>query len=247
MSEERNARGWDAIAARYQREKGWPHEDLWWGHRVPPERELRLLGELRGARALVLGCGGGQDVVALARLGAASVAGVDLSREQLAHARALCANEGVDARLEERSVADLSPFADGSFDVVVSVHVLSYVERAAECLREARRVLREGGVLGVSVHHPLDASTADAPPYALTKPYFQVRTDWAWRSLGGQAAPMTSYHRTVADWFALFTESGLRVERLLEPRPVGPPIWEGAEYNEKLEWVPGTLIVVARR
>ena len=183
----------------------------------------------------------------MARLGAAEIAAVDLSSAQLEHARAFCATEGVTARFERRSVADLGAFEDESFDVVVSVHVMSYVERALECVREVRRVLVPGGVLGMSMHHPIDASTSDAAPYGWNKPYFQVRTDWAWRSLGGEAAPFTSHHRTVADWFELVTEAGLRVERLLEPRPTEHVIWRGEEYSAKLDWVPGTLIVVARR
>ena len=246
-SEERNARGWDVLAPRYQSERGWPCDDLCWGHRVPKERELRALGDVAGKRTLVLGCGGGQDLVAMAGLGATGLVGVDLSTAQLEHARTLLDERRVVARLERRSVADLSIFADESFDLVVSVHALSYVEHAEACFREARRVLRPGGVLGIGVHHPIDASTGGEPPYGFTKPYFQVETDWAWRSLGGEAAPFRSYHRTVADWFTLVSEAGLSVEKLLEPRPSEDIVWEGADYKEKLAWVPGTLIVVARR
>jgi hypothetical protein len=131
--------------------------------------------------------------------------------------------------------------------VVVSVHAMTYVQHVDECLREVRRVLVQGGVFGLSVHHPIDASTNDQPPYGFQKPYFQVETDWAWRSLGGERAPFTSYHRTVADWFASVTSAGLVVDKLLEPRPTEHRIWDGDDYNEKLDWTPGTLIVVARK
>lgn len=247
MSDEQNAKGWDAIGARYQSERGWPRDDLFWGHRVAPESELRLLGELRGKSALVLGCGGGQDLVALARLGVTTLIGVDLSEVQLAHARALLADEKVEARLLRQSMSDLSIIADASVDRVVSVHALSYVEHADACLREARRVLVPGGTFGMSMHHPLDASTTDLPPYVFTKPYFQVETRWAWRSLGGEVAPFTSHHRTVADWFTLVKHAGLEVESLLEPRPSDHRLWPDETMHQKLEWVPGTLIIVAKK
>lgn len=247
-SEDQNRRGWDTLADRYQAERGWPHEDLVWGHRVPPESELRMLGELRTRRCVVLGCGGGQDVVALSRLGAASVVGVDASAKMLSHARALLEHEKVEgAEVVEGTVTNLSFLPSESVHVVASVHVLTYVERIDRCFEEAHRVLKPGGVLAFSVHHPIDASTSDSAPYAFTKPYFQVQTDWAWASLGGEGAPFRSYHRTVGDWFTAVRDAGFVVEELLEPRPSEHRVWAGEEYAEKLDWVPGTLIVRGRK
>lgn len=247
MSDEKNSKGWDTIGARYQAEKGWPKDDLHWGHRVPPESELRALGEIRGKRAIVLGCGGGQDLVALARLGATELLGVDASAVQLDHARALLEQEKVQARLLEQSMSDLSTVADDSFDLAVSVHALTYVEHADACLREVSRVLTKGGTFGMSVHHPIDAATSDSPPYGFNKSYFQVATDWAWRSLGGDVSPFTSYHRTIADWFTLIQQSNLIIDSLQEPRPTNHLLWAGPDYNEKLTQVPGTLIITAKK
>jgi len=52
-----------------------------------------------------------------------------------------------------RSVADLSPFADGSADLIYASHVLEYFDRqeAAGILAEWRRVLRPGGTLRLAV------------------------------------------------------------------------------------------------
>ena len=247
MSDAKNAAGWNAIGDRYQRERGWPSDDLCWGHRVAPEKELRLLGDLRGKRALVLGCGGGQDVIALARLGASSVTGVDFSAAQLAHARENLRAANVDAKLVESSITKLPMLADESFDVVVSVHVVSYVEHLDACFAEARRVLVPGGVFAFSTQHPIDCATTDVAPYGFTKSYFQVETDEPWTSLGGEAAPFRRYHRTVADFFQCVQNARFTVEALLEPRPTNDAVWEGREYFEKLAVVPGTLIFKARK
>jgi SAM-dependent methyltransferase len=247
MTDEKNIAGWEEIAERYQRERGWPSEDLCWGHRVAPERELRLLGDVRGRRALVLGCGGGQDVIALARLGAARVTGVDFSKTQLAHAKANLARAKVEAALIESSIADLSMLADESFDLVVSVHAMSYVERVDACFSEARRVLVPGGVFAFSTQHPMDCATSDMPPYGFIKSYFELETNEPWTSLGGRDAPFRRYHRTVAEYFQCLQNARFTVEQILEPRPTNDLVWEGAEYFAKLAVVPGTLIFQARK
>jgi ubiquinone/menaquinone biosynthesis C-methylase UbiE len=247
MTDAKNVMGWEAIAERYQRERGWPSDDLCWGHRMPLERELRLLGDVAGKRALVLGCGGGQDVIALARLGATELAGVDFSPVQLAHARSLLAAANVACELCEASVSALPMFRDARFDLVVSVHVLSYVERVDACFSEVVRLLAPGGTFAFSTQHPVDCATSDDPPYTLHKSYFQVATDEAWRSLGGDVAPFRRYHRTVADWFDALQRAGLVVDALLEPRPTSDVVWQGHQYYEKLATVPGTLIFRARK
>jgi ubiquinone/menaquinone biosynthesis C-methylase UbiE len=247
MTDAKNVAGWEAIAERYQGERGWPSDDLCWGHRMPRERELRLLGDVSGKRALVLGCGGGQDVIALARLGAADLAGVDFSQAQLAHARRALEAANVACELHEASVSALPMFRDRRFDLVVSVHVLSYVEHVRECFEEVVRLLAPGGIFAFSTQHPVDCATSDEPPYAFHKSYFEVVTDEAWRSLGGDGAPFRRYHRTIADWFESLQSAGLVVEALLEPRPTSDVVWQGHLYYEKLATVPGTLIFRARK
>ena len=247
MTDEKNIAGWEEIAERYQRERGWPSDDLCWGHRVAPERELRLLGDVRGKRALVLGCGGGQDVIALARLGASHVTGVDFSKTQLAHAKENLARAKVTATLIEASVAELPMLADESFDLVVSVHAMSYVERVDACFVEARRVLVRGGTFAFSTQHPIDCATSDAPPYGFIKSYFELETNEPWTSLGGRSASFRRYHRTVADYFRCLQNARFTIEALLEPPPTNDVVWQGDEYFAKLAVVPGTLIFKARK
>ena len=105
---------------------------------------LRRERERRGGAALRIldaGCGCGGTTLALAELG--SAVGVDFHPRALALAR----RRGP-LRLARASVAAL-PFADASFDAVVSVDVLYHraVADDAAALGELARVCRPGGVL----------------------------------------------------------------------------------------------------
>jgi ubiquinone/menaquinone biosynthesis C-methylase UbiE len=219
--------------------------------KAPFEDELKVLGGVRGKSVLVLGCGGGQDCVALSKMGAREITGVDFSREQLEYAVKLLDEHKVEARLIHGSIEDLSGIAKGSIDVAVSVHALNYVADAARCFEETKRVLRPGGLFAFSVQHPADAATVDEAPYGFEKPYFQVDFDWNWRNLG-TGPQFRSYYRTVGDWCELLRGARFTIERVLEPRPVDDPVWHElgwASMNDyaKYDTVPGTLILAARK
>lgn len=246
-----NREAWNVIAAAYQARYQLRSDRLEWGVWCPDESELGLLGDVQGKRCLVLGCGGGQDCIALARMGAAAITGIDLSDEQIAYARRLLAEYGVQARLIQGTVEDLAPVASESIDIAVSAHALNYVERIDRCFSETHRVLVASGRFAFSVHHPLDAMTADDPPYAPVKSYFEVEADWQWDfSEAGTSAAFRSWYRPVSEWFQTLVDSGFTVERVLEPPPVDSEPRNGFEraYSlVKARMVPTTLIFVARK
>src|SRR5438067_6262198 len=93
-----------------------------------------------GASVLDLGCGAG--VLALLKRKGVTLAGVDLSEECALAARRNGYDAGVASRLTRL------PFADASFDYVVSLDVLGHVlaEEKDAVLAEVGRVLRPGGV-----------------------------------------------------------------------------------------------------
>ena len=135
------AEGYDQIADRFAE---------WAAHIHDPGREewvTRLDAVLpEGARVLELGCGGVNR--STRRLASRyRVTGVDMSREQLARARA--ALPDVEFVLADFTTID---FEDASFDAVVSVHVFNHVPRDELPPLYARifRWLAPGGYLLVS-------------------------------------------------------------------------------------------------
>ena len=99
-----------------------------------------------GQTVLDLGCGAGPDLVLAAQdVGAGgTVVGVDLLPEMCARARSGATAAGVDAAVVVAE-AEALPLRDASVDVVLSNGVVSLSARKARLLREARRVLRDGG------------------------------------------------------------------------------------------------------
>ena len=102
-------------------------------------------------RILDLGCGTGIVARVLRdRLGgAARIAGLDLSPAMIAKARTVAP----EIEWHEGDALAL-PFADGSFDVVLSQQMLQFTPDRAAATREMRRVLAPGGRLVVSTWRP---------------------------------------------------------------------------------------------
>jgi SAM-dependent methyltransferase len=128
-----------------QHEIMWQLEDAHWWYGVRNEMVLRMLRERvpAGRRVLDAGCGTGG---VLHRLGEWEAHGCDISAEAVR----LCRARG----LGRVAVCDVQamPYADGAFDVVLSLDVLYHARVEEEAaLREMRRVLAPGGLLLVHV------------------------------------------------------------------------------------------------
>lgn len=113
---------------------------------------FNLVDLRKGEDVLDLGSGSGMDVfVAALHVGdAGSVTGLDMTDEQLAKARRLRDEAGIEnVSFEQGYIEDL-PFADESFDVVVSNGVINLSAEKKHAFKEVNRVLRSGGRLALS-------------------------------------------------------------------------------------------------
>src|SRR5213594_429004 len=120
-----NRDNWNASSKAYQADHHAELEgDVLWGLSMPPERELRILGEsVLGKDILEIACGGGQSAVHLATMGA-RVTAVDFSKAQLEHARAFARSKNASVRFLEADVQDLSMVDHGSFEIAFSAYAL---------------------------------------------------------------------------------------------------------------------------
>jgi SAM-dependent methyltransferase len=101
-----------------------------------------------GTRVLDVACGTGNLAIPAARKGA-RVTGADIAVNLLEQARARAAAEGLDATFDEGDAEKL-PYADASFDVVMSMYGAMFAPRPAMVAAELARVCRPGGTIAMA-------------------------------------------------------------------------------------------------
>jgi malonyl-CoA O-methyltransferase len=151
-----------------------------------------LFGPVSGRRILDLGCGTGRHTLALVRAGA-RVTALDQSPEMMAIARRKLQGHPVDWVLH--ALPAPLPLADAVFALVVAGLVVEHVADLPALLREVVRVLVPRGRLVLSALHP--DRTAGGQRARFIDPETGIRR------------PITTYHRTVADYLGAAADAGL--------------------------------------
>jgi SAM-dependent methyltransferase len=96
-----------------------------------------------GTRVLDVACGAGQTAIPMSRAGA-KVTGIDISTNLIEQALTRAQAENLDARFEEGD-AEMLPYPDGSFDIVISLIGAMFAPRPELVAAELKRVCRPGG------------------------------------------------------------------------------------------------------
>ena len=146
---------YDEIPAGYYHRamlEGKPVQRFW--HREKFRELARRIGP--EDRVLDVGCGPGSflHILAEEKPGIQGL-GVDIASRQIDYAREFFGRSLPSSRIEFRTLDATGfelPFESGTFDVVTSVEVIEHIHPflAAQCLREARRVLKPDGRLLVT-------------------------------------------------------------------------------------------------
>ena len=239
----RNREYWNAESTAYQELHG-DHLALGaaWGIWQIPESDLHVLGDVEGLDVLELGCGAAQWSIALAGMGA-RVVGLDLSPEQLRHARAAQEAAGIHFPLVEAS-AESVPLDDSSFDVVFCDHGAFNFADPLLLVGEASRLLRRSGLLAFSMVSPiLDLfwrTDADALGTELVNDYFGLRSI--------DDGETTDFQLPYGEWIRLFRANDFEVEDLIELRPPqgATTTYDTAPYEWARRW-PAENIWKARK
>jgi SAM-dependent methyltransferase len=206
---------WDGYSDEYQQAHGEQlRTELAWGTCAAPERRVQALGDVRGRDVLEYGCGAAQWSIFLTRRGA-RVTGLDNSARQLAHARALMAEYGVEVPLIH-APAESVPLRDRCLDLVFCDHgAMSYADPRVT-LPEVARLLRPGGRLVFNLITPFTSvcwnDALERPDEALHHGYFDLDK---WIDTGG----FVSYELGYGDWIRQFRRHGFVVDDLIELRP----------------------------
>jgi len=187
---------WDRRAAHFDQDFG--HSIKTAAERAAWDRMLALVVPDGGPLdALDIGCGTGFLSLELAARGH-RVTGVDFAPAMLAAARAKAAAQGLAARFDEADAEQL-PYPPGSFDLVVSRHVLWTLPHPEAAIDEWIRVLRPGGRLALW-DSQFDPSVLERSPQ-------NARTSSEYAGLGDKLPFLGG--RAQADIEALFRAHGL--------------------------------------
>lgn len=162
-----NRANWDARAATHVA-AGYAVPELLADHAALSsvvQFDLPLLGRVAGLDVIHLQCHIGTDTLSLARLGARSVLGMDLSGESLRHARRLAERGGASIDYLQSDVYSApNALAGRTFDLVYAgIGALCWLPDVGRWGETVGRLLRPGGRLFVRDCHPMLSTLVVAP------------------------------------------------------------------------------------
>ncbi|QJB70069.1 class I SAM-dependent methyltransferase [Parasphingorhabdus halotolerans] len=126
-------------------------------------------------KVLELGCGGGINLQFYDPSKIESLTGLDPSAELLDYTRSEAKSRGIDMDILD-GIGEAMPFADASFDTVLTTFTLCSVQDGEQVLSEMRRVLKPGGKILFLEH-------GRAPDKGPEK--WQQRIEPAWKHIAG--------------------------------------------------------------
>jgi SAM-dependent methyltransferase len=246
----RNRAAWDAWAPEFvsNGEVSWrlePGEERW-GIWDIPETEVRLLpDDLAGKDAIELGCGTAYISAWLARRGARPV-GIDNSEQQLATARRLQQEHGLEFPLIHGN-AETVPYPDASFDLAISEYGASIWADPYRWVPEASRLLRPGGqliyLINATIMMLCMPDAEESATNAMLRPYRGLhRLEWT-------SDDSVNFSLGYGDWIRLLRANQFDIENLVELWPAEGATAKDFPYatNEWAQKWPTEEVWIARK
>lgn len=245
----------------YQKRYYISSREVHYGPLCPGENQLNLLGDIRGRRVLDLGCGGGQNAIALARMGAI-VTAVDFSALQIEMARKLAQKHNATIKFLVADIGAMPELRDRTFDLALSACAIAFVRGLDNVFAEAHRLLKTGGRLVLSDMNPLQYildETSDGVEFNRPYPIQPVLSKWKWDFQANDAkgkireVDFQHYIRSIPQYANALIDSGFTVNRIFEPKSTMRTPHMGfsreirQEYNYIAKHIPITFIITCTK
>ncbi|PZM81640.1 MAG: SAM-dependent methyltransferase [Candidatus Melainabacteria bacterium] len=196
---------------------------------------LNMLPDVNGLKGLDVGCGEGFNTRMVAARGA-QMTGIDICQKFLDYAKETEKTETYGITFQHASAQAL-PFAQESFDFVMSTMAMMDMPDIPVAAGEVFRVLKPGGFFQFSICHPcfqtsLFEWTRDEngePTGLICGDYFHEEMEkileWTFSNapeemkneFGNFVIP--TYYKTLSGWLNMLLDIGFVLERFLEPCP----------------------------
>lgn len=223
---------WNAIAAAYSAELRTSTEDVHFGVGIPGNRELNLIPRGTHGVAIDLGCGSGENLVALSRLDY-QVIGIDGSQSQLDLARRVLASHATEATLYGADACGrIGQDVPDNVDLVLSVGVAHFCQSLRAFIANCARLLKVNGILVLSVPHPVDmlcrVNESNGSRQLSLNSYFpsggEIENAHYWQHFAGHiklATGLKEYLCRPSDLVSCLLECGFEMNGMWEPQYTG--------------------------
>ncbi|MBW9147802.1 class I SAM-dependent methyltransferase [Clostridium sp. CM028] len=200
---------------------------------------VSMLTDVKGKKVLDAGCAAGWYTKLLLDKGA-SVIALDFSPNMIEMTKRRVGNKAKIIRADLNEPLDF--IDDESIDVILSSLTLHYIKNWEVVMSEFNRILKKGGQLVFSVHHPfMDFKLSSKENYFLTE-----LLDDEWTTNKGKVK-VQFYRRPLSKIIASVIKSGFTIEKLLEPMPVEQFKTEEPNIYDKLTKNPQFLFIKAKK
>ena len=160
------------------RESGMPEEEMWGGF-FSPDNILKTMGISNRIKDVAeFGCGYGTFTIPTAKIITGKVYAIDIEPEMIEATKRKAREYGLSnvKTILRDFVSEGSGLEDESVDYVMLFNIL-HAEEPHKLIREAYRILRPNGKLGI-IHWNYDSATPRGPPMEI-RPRPEQIIDWA--------------------------------------------------------------------
>lgn len=235
-----NKEGWNKVADQFFEGS---FEVFGYGPYMPDESKLHLLGDIKNAVILEVGCGSGHSLEYFAKNGARELWGVDLSSEQIKTAKGVVSDFDIPIHLIESPMEDIPGLPNNYFDKVISIFALGWTVDLPKTLNNIYRSLKKNGEFIFSWEHPLHTILKyENEGFVLSDSYLHegpIKVNW-------RGVPIVMHRRKVSTFVNSLINAGFVIDRMVEDSEVpgddnsNPASWYS---GEKAKYTPSTLVI----
>lgn len=207
-----NKDSWNKHSKRYQSKVDFKFDNVDYGDlRYKTEKDLNLIGDVKGKKVLELGCGGANCGISLAKQGAI-VTCTDISDEQVKAAKENAKRERVNIQFIVSPMEELT-FSENEFDVVISMAALGYIKDIDKVFHNVRFILKDMGIFVFTL--PDATFAAIGAKYLWNDPspqhsYFYSGPErWRWED--EDDFEFISYRKPISDYINMLADIGFYI------------------------------------